>query len=102
MIDSENMENPEIFSKEMKPTEEGNEVSESREISLEENIPEEETSESNSNGEEQVTSPKFSKVNSSNSLHSSVDENATEATEEIGDDYGCEHYKRKSKFVVSL
>ncbi|XP_043461330.1 RING finger and CHY zinc finger domain-containing protein 1 [Leptopilina heterotoma] len=25
---------------------------------------------------------------------------ATEASEEIGDDYGCEHYKRKSKFVT--
>lgn len=100
-MSSENMENPEIFSQEMKPTTEDKEVSESREISLEENAPIDESSESNSNGEEQVATPNFSKVNASNSLNSPVDEKATEATEEIGDDYGCEHYKRKSKFVVS-
>ena len=94
------MENADIVSKEVKPTTENNEVIESQEVSLEENSQIDEAVENNSNSDERLSSSKVMQTKSSNFVNPSVDEKATEATEDIGDDYGCEHYKRKSKFVV--
>lgn len=55
-------------------------------------------SEKNSPVEDKDVNESLDSVQEENALV----EKATEATEEIGDDYGCEHYKRKSKFVVII
>lgn len=60
--------------------------------------------EDENNPPKEIASP-AEDVNESSDLaleENTLVEKATEATEEIGDDYGCEHYKRKSKFVVSI